>query len=865
MSEVINKYLDFGGLQKYDTLIKEFIAKGNGTLADAIDALTAKIGNIDVEGSDSKTLAEIVEEIYASIAEIVEKQGSLEDKDGELEGKINEIIGDLESLEGSDAVMTLVTISNKLKALDDANVVERLSAVEKTVADLGKIEGGESLGDIVNKVNANAEAIETLKGDGEGSVKKAAADAQAAAIADAAGKYQEKGDYEAAGAAAQALIDAQTYVDGKVDGKFDEVGSAAAAQAAAEATASADATSKANAAESAAKTYADGLVKDAEGKVKFDAAGSAAQALADAKADAADLYQVKGDYEAAGAAADALDDAKEYADGLAVNYDASGSASKALEDAQAYVDGKVDGKFDEAGAAAQALADAKADAANLYQEKGDYETAGAAAQALTDAKAYVDAISHASDVKYENGFIKLYDANGDVIGNGFDASPFIVDGMIDTVDFVTDEHGNATTTLRFTFNIDSADSENNKKVIDVDFAKYVDVYKGDNTSIVLDSASKTFSVNEVAATKTKTVESIPVAGGPLAKLFEKAGINVSDIAAGSSVEDVLFSLLCKELWAQTLTFSEGTVASSIAEPSFTLDNSGKTVEVGTKCTLSEITMSAATASVSKNRTYSGFTYGYSAANDNAQDSANTSITAGIDVVAELNDGNYTMSRDYTQFNGASDDSATANADASQVKLDGAELTVSYVGSNSVKVTVGGPTASATFAAMPVYYACSNLKKTKDAVKDSEGQYKSDAKDAKKVTSGAASNSKTLTVTGARAYWTGSVKTAMTEFTSATVRAAGESEDNHLTKALGTDVPATVTATGGDAQVIIATQKEIKEVFSKNQIGANVFGNFNHHTVNIEGANGFTGISYHVYEWAPANPFDKDDILTITYK
>lgn len=820
MSEVINKYLDFGGLQKYDTLIKEFIAKGNGTLADAIDALATKIGNIDVEGSDSKTLAEIVEDIYASIAEIVEKQGSLEDKDGELEGKINEIIGDLESLEGSDAVMTLVTISNKLKALDDANVVERLSAVEKTVADLGKIEGGESLGDIVNKVNANAEAIGTLKGDGEGSVKKAAADAQAAAIeaaaAGAAELYQVKGDYETAGAAETALGEAKAYVDGKVDGKFDEAGAAAAAQAAA--------------------------IADAESK-----------------------YQVKGDYEAAGAAADALDDAKEYADGLAVNYDASGSASKALEDAQAYVDGKVDGKFDEAGAAAQALADAKADAAELYQAKGNYESAGAAAQALVDAKAYVDAISHASDVKYENGFIKLYDANGDVIGKGFDASPFIVDGMIDTVDFVTDEQGNATTTLRFTFNIDSADSENNKKVIDVDFAKYVDVYKGDNTSIVLDSASKTFSVNEVAATKTKTVESIPVAGGPLAKLFEKAGINVSDIAAGSSVEDVLFSLLCKELWAQTLTFSEGTVASSIAQPSFTLENSGKTVEVGTKCALSEITMSAATASVSKNRTYSGFTYGYSAANDNTQDSANTSITAGIDVAAALNDGNYTMSRDYTQFNGASDDSATANADASQVKLDGAELTVSYVGSNSVKVTVGGPTASATFAAMPVYYACSNLKKTKDAVKDSEGQYKSDAKDAKKVTSGASSNSKTLTVTGARAYWTGSVKTAMTEFTSATVRAAGESDVNHLTKALGTNVPATVTATGGDAQVIIATQKEITEVNSKNQIGASVFGNFNHHTVNIEGANGFTGISYHVYEWTPANPFDKDDTLTITYK
>jgi hypothetical protein len=764
MSEVINKYLDFGGLQKYDTLIKKFIAEGNDTLAEAIDALVTKIGNIDVEGSDSKTLAEIVEDIYASIEEVVEKQGSLDGKDDELEGKINDIIGDLESLKDSDAVMTLVTISNKLKALDDANVVERLSEVEDAVSKLGELGDGTNLGTLVQDVAANAAAIKKLNGeaDVEGSVKKAAADAQAAAIADAAGKYQEKGDYETAGAAA-----------------------------------------------------------------------------------------------------DALDDAKEYADSLAVNYDASGSASKALEDAQAYVDGKVDGKFDEAGAAAQALADAKADAADLYQVKGDYESAGAAAQALTDAKAYVDAISHASDVKYEDGFIKLYDADGAAIGNGFDASPFIVDGMIDTVDFVTDEHGKATTTLRFTFNIGSADSENNKKVIDVDFAKYVDVYKGDNTSIVLDSASKTFSVNEVAATKTKTVDAIPVVGGPLADLLTKAGI--TEIAAETSIEDVLFSLICKELWAQTLTFSEGTVKSSIAQPSFTLENSGEIVEVGTKCVLSEITMSAATPSISKNRTYSGFTYGYSAANDNAQDSANTSITASVDKAAELNEGNYTMNRDYTQFNGATDDTATANADASQVKLDGAELTVSYVGTNSVNVTVGGPTASATFAAMPVYFACSNLKKTKDAVKDSEGQYKSDAKDAATVTSSAASNSLTLSVTGARAYWTGSVKTAMTEFTSATVRAAGESEDNHLTKALGTDVPATVTATGGDAQVVIATQKEITEVFSKNQIGANVFGNFNHHTVNIEGANGFTGISYHVYEWAPANPFDKDDILTITYK
>ena len=273
MSEMINKnkYLDFGGLSKYDALIKNFIATGNSELAAAIAALDAKIGNIDVEGSDDKTLAEIIEGIYASIAEIVEKQDSLDAKDVELEGKINDIVGDLESLGEGVSEMTLVEVANKLKAIDDSvtkntqdivGVTERVSALEETIKELGEIEGGENLGSVVNKVNANVEAIATLKGEGEGSVKKIAADA-----ADAA--------------AAQALADAKAYTDSKVDGKFDEAG--AAAQALADAKADAEAKYQV--------------------KGDYEAAGAAAQALADAKADAEAKYQVKGDYEVAGTAA----------------------------------------------------------------------------------------------------------------------------------------------------------------------------------------------------------------------------------------------------------------------------------------------------------------------------------------------------------------------------------------------------------------------------------------------------------------------------------------------------------------------------------------------------------------------------------
>ena len=165
MSEVIsNKYLDLVGLTRYDELIKNLIASGNKTLADAIASLDAKIGSLDFEGSDGKNIATAIEDIYSSIEEIVSNQTELGNKDDELEGKISDIIGDLESLGEGDAVKTLVEISNNLKDLNssveknanDISAVDtRLTALEGAVEDLGKIEGGENLATIVTKVNTN--------------------------------------------------------------------------------------------------------------------------------------------------------------------------------------------------------------------------------------------------------------------------------------------------------------------------------------------------------------------------------------------------------------------------------------------------------------------------------------------------------------------------------------------------------------------------------------------------------------------------------------------------------------------------------------------------------------------------------------
>jgi hypothetical protein len=135
---------------------------------------------------------------------------------------------------------------------------------------------------------------------------QAEADALDAAKSYANGKFQVAGNYETAGAAAQALADAKTYVDDKVDGKFDAAGAADAAKAAAIAAAAADATSKADA------------------------------ALAAAKTDAAEKYQLKGDY----ATIKQVGEAKQEAIDAAAS-DAATKAQGAETNANAYTDGQI--------------------------------------------------------------------------------------------------------------------------------------------------------------------------------------------------------------------------------------------------------------------------------------------------------------------------------------------------------------------------------------------------------------------------------------------------------------------------------------------------------------------------------------------
>lgn len=261
------------------------------------------------------------------------------------------------------------------------------------------------------------------------------------------------------------------------------------------------------------------------------------------------------------------------------------------------------------------------------------------------------------------------------------------------------------------------------------------VTDGDGNKYLTDNGNYQELIEDTTET-IKTTDAIPVAGGPLADLLNKAGIN--SISPDTSMQDLFVSLFTKELWPTNLVFKEGTVSAAIAAPSFTLSNTGL-VEVGATVTIGNTTLSAATMSTTA-RTYSGFTYGYSSSNDDTKDSSNTTITVNASNVA-LNSVNYTMKR---TTNG-SVENATANTNPAQVTLD-SKTFKAIEGTNTVKVDITGPTANATFASMPVYYACSNLGKTSE-------EHKSVAKDTITKTSSTPSNSKTLNVTGVYPYYT----------------------------------------------------------------------------------------------------------------
>lgn len=292
----------------------------------------------------------------------------------------------------------------------------------------------------------------------------------------------------------------------------------------------------------------------------------------------------------------------------------------------------------------------------------------------------------------DNKEIKLLGKNNANLGK-ISAAPFIKDGMLDDVKVETIE---GVKYIKFTWNTDSADGT--PKTDSIALSELITPYTaGDGIAI---SDNNEISVDEIGGEKV-SINSIPVGGTPLADILTAKGIN--SINAGN-IQAVLESLFSKEDWPANPTRSFTSPSVSQSEPTVT---AGATMKIGSTFNFSA---TAKTASGSATVKYSGFDYGYSSANDNTRDGA-TPPPVEKDIV--YSSGNYTMSASITQgFTGSSIPEANITQNANGASLSSTALTVAK-GANKVKVITGTPKFTITIpkAEMPIYYACSTLKKT----------------------------------------------------------------------------------------------------------------------------------------------------------
>ena len=372
-----------------------------------------------------------------------------------------------------------------------------------------------------------------------------------------------------------------------------------------------------------------------------------------------------------------------------------------------------------------------------------YDAKGDAAKAETAAKAYAD------------GLASNYDAAGTAAG--LDAAMNTRVAKLEAIDhnrLAADAASSAVTTI-----LDGAPEA-------FDTLKEVANWIADNdhaedvAGLVKDVEDlKKIDHEEAKASKTKLGQKIVIAGGPLANNIAESGEvwpakwtngNEKFIPEDATMADIVMNLFCVEKWPTSISTSNASLVSTMETPSLTYNgktanNNSTTVEVGT--TVSYEAKSGKSSYTATPYKASGFTYGYSAANDNTKDNAGTSKSASFGTISAVSDSvpTLTLSGKVSEtINGTA-----ATADAGAASKSGSVVIV--LGDNKIKAQSKSITYTGTCSALPVYYGCSNLGNTEKELSDGNKQtYPSTAKSETTLTSTAV-NSGTIEINCVGAY------------------------------------------------------------------------------------------------------------------
>ena len=379
-----------------------------------------------------------------------------------------------------------------------------------------------------------------------------------------------------------------------------------------------------------------------------------------------------------------------------------------------------------------------------------------------------------------------------------------------------------------------------------------------------EEGKKSLAVRSVDTDRTYTTEEITVMGGPLAKLLTDVGIN--KINAGTDIQSLLMTLLCKEIYPYNATgdtwymadeaalgnqkkigYQQPSFTSSIGAPSISNFTTGN-IEAGTKFSFTVTVPAVSTKNTAS--TVSNLTWGYSAADDDSADSTNTSITKTW--TSSIASDTYTLKTTVNNGFGAITKANVTGTNASRPTY---TLEVQIAdGTNKITWDVTGCTHTASVSANPSVYMVSNLGKTDAAIK-------TNVISAKTITTSAPTNTTNQSVTGVRHSFAAAKQGTVglsnkMELNSANVRGLGSK---------GSGNTFSISVANGTSHVYIAVPpgKTLKNVKDKEAFGTDIVASFKANTysnIAVEGANGYTSKNYTIYVYAPdallgANTYD----------
>ena len=429
--------------------------------------------------------------------------------------------------------------------------------------------------------------------------------------------------------------------------------------------------------------------------------------------------------------------------------------------------------------------------------------------------------------------------NGERKGSGIDVSDFIADGMLDDTNIITVTESDAdliaagyaigTKLIKFIWK-GVVDESGNPKA---DYIRVSDLAVDPDTS------------------NTEVAENIIIAGGPLESELKTiftskdADGNVI-IPKGTSLQDLLTLLACKEMWPTSISTADAKVISTAATPTIAKSTTSTEVEVGT--TLSFTAKNGASTGSATGHKASGFTYGYSAADDNSKDSSNTSVEGNKDtVVVDLDESTLTVTAP-KDGGGTQTLTEIGTSEAGSAVIDYSFNAIE--GTNSVSAQATSATHLCAFGALPEYYGCSNTGKTHDGTGKT---YKSTAKSATGKSSVAVTSSKaTWGVTGKYKWFMGcSDATLVSELDSAKVRAL--SKNGWVTKDGTTTIVSSSSSWESDGRsIIIACPAKYKLASVTDSMGNDYMGLFPLQESEVSVTTGAINTSYKIYIYKITN-------------